>query len=70
VLVLVVVEDFFEMVMADAEHHVGIHGDEAAIRIIGEAPIAGFLRHRLGGCVVEAEVEDGIHHARHRGARA
>jgi hypothetical protein len=31
VLVLVLVEDFLEVMMAQAEHHVGIHGDEAAV---------------------------------------
>ena len=40
VLVLVVVEDFLEVVMSEAEHHVRIHGDEAAIGIIGKARIA------------------------------
>ena len=58
------------MLVADAEHDVGIHGDEAAIAVIGEAAVAGFLRQRLDGLVVEAEIEHGIHHARHRGARA
>ena len=37
VAVLVVVEDFLEVVVAEAEHHVGIHRDEAAIGIVGEA---------------------------------
>ena len=67
---LVVVEQFLEMLVADAEHDVGIHGDEAAIAVIGETPVAGFLRQRLDGLVVEAEIEHGIHHARHRRARA
>ena len=67
---LVVVEHFLEMLVADAEHDVGIHGDEAPIAVIGEAPVAGFLRQRLDGLVVEAEIEHGVHHARHRGARA
>ena len=58
------------MMMLDAEHHVGIHGDEAPVAVVGEAPVAGFLRQRLDGHVVEAEIEHGIHHARHRRARA
>ena len=58
------------MMMLEAEHHVGIHGDEAAIAVIGEAAIAGHFRQRLDRLVVEAEIEHGIHHARHRGAAA
>ena len=67
---LVDVEQFLEVLMADAEHDVGIHRDEAAIAVEGKAPIAGLLRQRHHGLVVEAEIEHGVHHARHRGARA
>ena len=67
---LVMVEQFLEMLMAEAEHDVGIHGDEAPVAVIGEAPVAGFLGQRLHGLVVEAEIEHGVHHAGHRGARA
>ena len=67
---LVVVEQFLEMLVADAEHHVGIHGDEAPVAVIGEAAVAGFLRQRLDRLVVEAEIEHGVHHAGHRGAGA
>ena len=58
------------MVVVEAEHHVGIHGDEAPVAVIGEAPVAGFLGQRRDRHVVEAEIEHGVHHARHRGARA
>ena len=34
------VEDVLEMMMLEAEHHVRIHGDEAAIAVIGEAAVA------------------------------
>ena len=68
--VLVVVEDFLEVVVAEAEHHVGIHRDEATIGIVGEAWIARLARQRRDRLVVEAEVEHGVHHARHRRARA
>ncbi len=70
IAVLVVVEQLLEVVMAEAEHHVGIHGDEAAIGVIGEALVAGFLGERLDGRVVEAEIEHRVHHAGHRRARA
>ena len=58
------------MMMLEAEHHVRIHRDEAAIAVIGEAAIAGEFGERFDRLVVEAEIEHGIHHARHRGAAA
>ena len=64
------VEQFLEMLAADAEHDVGIHGDEAPVAVIGKAPVARFSGQRLDGLVVEAEIEHGVHHARHRGAGA
>ncbi len=67
---LVAVEQFLEMLVADAEHNVGIHGDEAPIAVIGKAPVAGLLRQRRHRLVVEAEIKHGVHHARHRGAGA
>ena len=56
--------------MVDAQHDIAVHLDEAAIAVIGEARIAGALGQALDGLVVEAEIEHGIHHAGHRGARA
>jgi hypothetical protein len=56
-----------EIVVTDVEHDVGVHLDEAAVAIVGEALVAGRLgeaQHRL---VVEAEVQNRVHHARHRG---
>ena len=38
---LVVLQNVLEVVMLDVEHDVGIHLDEAAVGIIGEAPVAG-----------------------------
>jgi hypothetical protein len=61
---------FLEAAVIEPEHDVRIHLDEAAIAVPGEAIIArggGEADHRR---VVEAEVEDGVHHARHRHARA
>ena len=64
------VEDVLEVMMLEAEHHVRIHRDEAAIAVIGEAAIAGEFGERFDRLVVEAEIEHGVHHARHRGAAA
>ena len=66
---LVVVQDMLELVMAEAEDDVRIHLDEAAIAVIGEA-VSGEARKAFGDGFVEAEVQHGVHHARHRGARA
>ncbi len=66
---LVIVENVLERVMLEAQHDVRIHLDEAAIAVIGEA-VAGPFAQPLRGLLVEAEIEDGIHHPRHRGAGA
>ncbi len=67
-VVLVLVEDVFEMMVLDAEHDVRIHLDEAAIAVIGEARIARQLGQARDGLVVEPEIEHRVHHAGHRGA--
>ena len=64
------IQDVLEMMMLEAEHHVGIHGDEAAVAVIGKAAVAGHFSEGLDGLVVEAEVQHGVHHPGHRGAAA
>ena len=56
--------------MLDAEHDVAVHLDEAAVAVVGEARIAARPREAFRRPVVEAEVEDRVHHAGHRGAGA
>ena len=51
-------------------HDVAEHLHEAAVGVPGEALVAGRLREPLDRVVVQAEVEDGVHHARHRLAGA
>ena len=63
-------ERIFEAVMVEAEHHVRIHLDEAAVAVPREARIARAGGKAFDGHIVEAQVEHGIHHARHRNARA
>ena len=46
-------------------HHVGVHGDQAAVGVIGKALVAAHRdkpRERLGA---EADVEHRVHHAGH-----
>jgi hypothetical protein len=66
----VLVENFLETMMFDAEHDIGIHGDKAAIAVEGKAPISGFFRKRGDGRVVETEIEHRVHHAWHGGTAA
>jgi len=72
VALLVVFEDLFEFVVIEAEDHIRIHLDEAPVAVIGEPAVASFLGNGLHGLIVQAEIENRIHHARHRnpGARA
>src|ERR671921_2817861 len=39
---------------------------EAPVRVLGEALVLRTLRQPVNGVVVEAEVQDGVHHPRHR----
>ncbi len=43
----------------------GEHHDEAPVGVVGEALVAGERDDALEGLVVEAQVEDGLHHAGH-----
>jgi hypothetical protein len=62
----------FEGFAVDAEHDARVHRDEAPVAVVGEALVIGRLGQSLDAAVVEPEVEDGVHHPRHRelGARA
>ena len=53
-----------------AEDDVAVHLHEAAVAVPRKARVARLLRERFDGLIVEAEVEDRVHHARHRIARA
>ena len=67
---LVVLDQLLEMVVLDAEHDLPVHLQKAAVAVIGEALVAAVAGEPRDGLVVEPEIEDGVHHARHRGARA
>ena len=54
----------------EAEHDVAVHLHETAIAVPGEAFVAGLVDQPLQGGFVEADVEDGIHHAGHGDAGA
>ena len=59
------IENVLELLLGNVEDHVAEHLDEAAVGVIGKAGIIAAPGERLDGLVVEAEVEDGVHHAGH-----
>ncbi|MCY1242874.1 hypothetical protein D9M72_558660 [compost metagenome] len=67
---LLVFEDLFENIVVDAHDDVAIHLDEATVAVPGKTRVAGVVTERVHGLVVEAKIENSIHHARHRGASA
>ncbi len=64
-LFLELVQNVFELALLDFHHHVREHGNETAISIVGEVLVIGQLCQTLYGHVVQTQVQDGIHHARH-----
>ena len=61
--------DIFLVDGLHAEDHVAVHLHEAAVAVVGEALVAGLGSQSLDDLIVETEVEDGVHHTRHRGTR-
>ena len=61
------VDEFLKVFLAHLHDHVGIHLDEPAVGVVGETGILGLLGKGLHHLVVEAQVQDGIHHAGHGG---
>ena len=49
----------------DGQHDPAEHRDEAAVGVPAEALVAALGNEALQGRLVEAQVEDGVHHARH-----
>ena len=59
------VEDFFERMLLDIEHHTSEHLNQTAIRIVSKPRIVAQLRQRFHTLIVETKVENGVHHAGH-----
>ena len=51
-----------------AEHHVTIHLHEATIAVIGKPLVASLAGKSFYYLVIESQIEDGVHHARHGSA--
>ena len=63
-------ERVIELLRRDVEHDPAEHRDEPAVRIPREALVLREPGESLAALVVEAEIEDGIHHPRHTHRRA
>ena len=59
------VEDVLELLLGNVENHVAEHLDEAAIGVISKAGIIAALGQRFHGLIVEAQVQNRVHHAGH-----
>jgi len=57
-------DDLFEKMAINIQDHLAEHLDQAAVSVPGEA-LAGLGRQRLHGLVIQAQIEDGVHHAGH-----
>ena len=64
------IEDVVELLHVDIERDFAEHLDEAAIAIVGETLVAALRGEAGGGLVVQAQVQDGVHHAGHGELRA
>ncbi|KRT63159.1 MAG: hypothetical protein XU10_C0014G0016 [Chloroflexi bacterium CSP1-4] len=64
------VEGMVEARAVHAQHDAPEHLDKAAVGVPAEALVAGQVDEAVQRGLVEAEVEDGVHHARHRELRA
>ncbi len=64
--------DVFLVYRLHAKHNVAIHLHKAAVAVVSETLVAGLLGQSFNNVIVETEVKDGVHHARHGcpGARA
>ena len=59
-----------EALARDPPHHVSEHLHQPSVAVPGEAFIAGARGQAGGRLVVQAEIQDRVHHPRHRLARA
>ena len=60
------IDELFEILLADFHDNVREHLDESAIAVPCPARIAALFGENVDNIFVQAEVQDGIHHTRHR----
>ena len=51
--------------MFDTQNDVGIHLQETTVGVVSETFVAGSFRQTFDGFVVQAQVQNRVHHARH-----
>ena len=61
------VNELLEILLAHLHDHVGVHLDKAAIAVPGPAGVIGLLCNDRHHVLVEAQIQDGVHHAGHGG---
>ena len=59
------VDDDLKVVLWNLHYNVGVHLNEATVGVVGKTLILGQLCKAFHYLVVESQVEDGVHHARH-----
>ena len=64
------VDDLLEVGFGHLHHNVREHLHETAVGIVSKAGVVRQLRKALYGLIVQAQVQDGVHHAGHGSARA
>ncbi len=64
------VDRVLEVLAVDVQHGLAEHLDQPAVGIPGEAVVSGLGGEALHRGVVQADIEDGLHHAGHRELRA
>ena len=69
-LLLQLRELLLEPVAVDPVDRLAVHLDQAPVGVVGEAAVAGALCQTLDRLAVEPDVQDRVHHPRHRDRRA
>ena len=64
------VDELLKIFLAHLHDHIGIHLDKAAVAVPSPAGIAGFIGQHRYHVFVQAQIEDGVHHAGHGGPGA
>ena len=64
------IEDMVELLHLDFERDFAEHLNEAAVAVVSKTLVAALCGQTGGGLVVQAQVQNGVHHARHGELRA
>ena len=59
------VDALLKEALAQLHDDVRVHLDEAAVAVVGKAGVVGLLGQAFNSLVVQAQVQDGVHHAGH-----